>query len=90
MKRIAINLLRGGVFSLAMVAAFAFTQPTPQGQTYFGLDSNNNLVDVTDVVASGEYSCPENPDTHCLYQSNDINDPVPGAMNEDRKISWTP
>lgn len=31
MKNQAINLLRGGVFMLAAVAAFAFTQPDPEG-----------------------------------------------------------
>ena len=31
MKLTTINLLRGGVFSLAVVAAFAFTQPNPEG-----------------------------------------------------------
>ncbi|MEB2778722.1 hypothetical protein SYJ56_25665 [Algoriphagus sp. D3-2-R+10] len=90
MKVTTINLLRGGVFSLAVVAAFAFTQPTPEFQDYYGLDDNNILVDVTDVVATGEYSCPDNPGTHCLYLSNDIDDPAPGAMNQDRKFSWDP
>lgn len=31
MKKSILNLLRGGVFALAAIAAFAFTQPDPEG-----------------------------------------------------------
>ena len=86
MKLIAINLLRGGVFSLAVVAAFAFTTPQPQSASYFTFDGEN-WMDITEVYESGNYSCQPDVDKICVADEN--LQPL-SPSNVDRRIQTTP
>lgn len=74
MKLNSLNLLRGGVFSLAVVAAFAFT--TPMNSTVYGTTDNGiTWYDATNLSPVNDYRC-EIGSENCLYNSMDINDPV--------------
>ena len=75
MKRITINLLRGGVFSLAVVAAFAFTTPMPSLTTAWGNDPDLGPREVT-IGNPSQYTC-EVSQVTCLYQDEELMNPVP-------------
>lgn len=77
MKLSVLNLLRGGVFSLAMVAAFAFTTPTPQYTMVWGYDSD--LEDVFEVNIANEdidYRCDSGVTSACLYEDEELQQPI--------------
>ncbi|GAB3665202.1 hypothetical protein GCM10028791_40920 [Echinicola sediminis] len=68
MKLSINNLLRGGIFAVAMVAAFAFTKPK-QMSSEFGL-SNGVWYDVTNInPGSTTYTCDSEPDVECLFDA---------------------
>lgn len=71
MKVSVLNLLRGGVFSLAVVAAFAFT--TPSAVVQYGQDPNTGIwYDLTDEdPAPDTYSCETNSERNCRVSSPD-------------------
>jgi len=80
MKISLMNLLRGGVFLLAVIAAFAFTQPMDTSQTYWGDDPIQGPVQVE--FGSSEYSCDSNPSEQCLYHDEALTNPVAGSQGE--------
>jgi hypothetical protein len=65
MKKSVLNIVRGGVFALAVVAAFAFTKPIPVQQ--YGQDPITGIwYDLTGVApAPDTYSCESNPSRNC-------------------------
>ena len=71
MKISVLNLLRGGVSSLAVVAAFAFTQPSAVVQ--YAQDPDTGIwYDLTDQnPAPDTYSCETNPERNCRVSSPD-------------------
>ncbi|MBN7816260.1 hypothetical protein [Algoriphagus pacificus] len=71
MKINVLNLLRGGVFSMALVAAFAFTSPS--GVVQYGQDPNTGIwYDLTDQnPAPDTYSCETQPSSNCRVDSPD-------------------
>lgn len=80
MKLNSLNLLRGGVFSLAVVAAFAFT--TPMNSTVYGTtDNGTTWYDATNLDPIDDYDCVAAPE-HCLYNSMDTDDPVIATANK--------
>lgn len=89
MKNSIKNLLRAGVFVLAAVFAFAFTEPVPKNQQYYAM-IGGNWQNVTSIVASGNYACPESPGNHCLYLSESTEDPRPGEEYEDKVFQPLP
>jgi Family of unknown function (DUF6520) len=65
MKNKMMNLLRGGVFLLAMAAAFAFTAPAERTSEKYGFH-NGQWYDATDAEIGTDYRC-DNPTTQvCL------------------------
>ncbi|WP_192348645.1 hypothetical protein [Algoriphagus sp. Y33] len=80
MKLNILNLLRGGVFSLAVVAAFAFT--TPMNSSFYGTTDNGvTWYDVTNVEEGtnpDEYQC-QNVSGQCLYSEADQGAPIMDA-----------
>ncbi|QDH78719.1 hypothetical protein FKX85_06585 [Echinicola soli] len=70
MKNSMLNLVKGGVFLLAMIAAFAFTQPVVQGPYHYDEDTEE-WTDLSGV----EYSCDQEPQEVCTYASEDLDDP---------------
>ncbi|WP_200979868.1 hypothetical protein [Echinicola sp. 20G] len=84
MNYFAKNLLRGGVFAAAMVAAFAFT--TPESITNQYGEESGVWYDVTGINPSqSTYTCDEQEDAECLFDA-----PNPGANpispDEDREF----
>ncbi|WP_192349409.1 hypothetical protein [Algoriphagus sp. Y33] len=57
MKLTTINLLRGGVFSLAVVAAFAFTQPKGNNPEYGTPDNGETWYLLDELVPGEDYRC---------------------------------
>ncbi|MBS9525651.1 hypothetical protein KI659_16655 [Litoribacter alkaliphilus] len=72
MKNSVKNLLRGGVFALAAVFAFAFTQPKVQG--YATMDGGNTWIDTSDPEVN--YRCISNPSDVCIYEAPDLESDV--------------
>jgi hypothetical protein len=70
MKVKTINLLRGGVFSLAVVAAFAFTTPK---EAVVGYGAERNALDQViewhevDLTNPQNYECDESS-LGCIYE----------------------
>ncbi|MCH7415288.1 hypothetical protein MM213_17440 [Belliella sp. R4-6] len=77
MKLSVSSLLRGGIFTLAAVFAFAFTQPTTQmGYAPIFDDEDPSRVvgwiDASTLQIGVDYVC--NPETiPCLYEEEDLN-----------------
>lgn len=71
MKKSVLNLLRGGVFVLAAVAAFAFTQPI-KVTTAFGAERDANGVVIqwhtVDLSNPENYECDELQPVGCIYE----------------------
>lgn len=70
MKKSVLNLLRGGVFALAAVAAFAFTQPLKVTTAYGAeRDSSGDVIDWHPVNISNpeNYECDELVTVGCIY-----------------------
>ena len=68
MKLSINNLLRGGIFAAAMVAAFAFTTPD-QMSAEFG-EANGVWYNVTNInPGPTTYTCDEEPDLECLFDA---------------------
>ncbi|MGX7835871.1 hypothetical protein ACWKSR_12035, partial [Campylobacter fetus subsp. venerealis] len=79
MKLTTLNLLRGGVFSLAVVAAFAFTQPMPQYTMVWGYDSDLEDVFEVNIANDGtDYRCDSGVTTSCLYEDEELQQPIAG------------
>ena len=76
MKLTTINLLRGGVFSLAVVAAFAFTQPMPSFTTAWGDDPVLGPKLVT-ITQTSTYTCDDDEQIPCLYEDEELMNPIP-------------
>ncbi|WP_373496222.1 hypothetical protein [Aquiflexum sp.] len=72
MKNQVKNLLRAGVFVLAAVFAFAFTEPLDPNQTYYAWDNGP----VTVIMGTTQFNCDENVTEHCLYKDPERTDPV--------------
>lgn len=66
-------LLRAGVFSLAAVFAFAFTQPM-SSQGYATTDGGQTWIDLSDP--SVNYECDFAPNENCVYAEEDITSDV--------------
>ncbi|TVP50553.1 MAG: hypothetical protein EA341_07255 [Mongoliibacter sp.] len=78
MKNSVKNLLRAGVFALAAVFAFAFTQPVDLFQPKFGMDVNGNIYDVTGITpgpGANQYNC-DLPATTCTWADEDLSVPL--------------
>lgn len=73
MKLNTLNLLRGGVFSLAAVAAFAFTQPINPNTDQYAQDPDTGIwYNLTGIApGSNTYFCDEAPDQVCRVDSPD-------------------
>ncbi|GGF44337.1 hypothetical protein [Echinicola rosea] len=75
MKNSVLNLVKGGVFLLAMIAAFAFTTPTNL-QDGFGAERNEDgdIVAWHDVsqLSPSEYECNAS-EYDCIYTEDDEN-----------------
>jgi len=73
MKLSVLNLLRGGIFSLAVVAAFAFTTPK-EAVTGFGAERNalGQVIDWHEVDLNNpqNYECDEST-LGCIYDDAD-------------------
>jgi hypothetical protein len=83
MKNQIKNLLRAGVFVLAAVAAFAFTQPGDLLTDKYGT-ANNAWYDVTNVSmgpANNQYQCNTvlHPTDQCLYLDASTSNPISGS-----------
>ncbi|KEO71609.1 hypothetical protein [Anditalea andensis] len=78
MKKHALILLRGGVFSLGAVLAFAFTEPITQ-QTVWGEDPEIGVRQVT--LGSGEYRC-DQATVQCLYSDQAMQNPLPNSEGQ--------
>jgi hypothetical protein len=75
MKKTVLNILRGGVFALAAIAAFAFTQPM-DATIGFGAE-RNALGQVVawhqvDISNPQNYDCESNPTLGCIYEEEDV------------------
>jgi hypothetical protein len=79
MKKSVLNLLRGGVFALAAVAAFAFTQPMPSFTTAWGDDPELGPVQVT-IGNTSQYNCDEAVQTTCLFEDESLMNPIPSIV----------
>ncbi|WP_192348843.1 hypothetical protein [Algoriphagus sp. Y33] len=79
MKISVLNLLRGGVFSLAVVAAFAFTQPL-KVTTAYGAERNDDDEVIAwhqvDISNPQNYECETNPSLVCIYEEQDVTSPM--------------
>ena len=75
MKLSVLNLLRGGVFSLAMVAAFAFTQPQNYSTTYATPNGGTSWVIVDDLVIDEDYECVPGNEA-CTYSQPSMAHPI--------------
>ncbi|WP_215226778.1 hypothetical protein [Echinicola shivajiensis] len=86
------NLLRGGAFLLAIIAAFAFTSPLEVDGTEFGYDSvEDKWYDATGATEGVEYLCNQSSE-HCLFDQMD-DDPenaIPNKPGTFVNISLTP
>jgi len=80
MKKSVLNLLRGGVFALAAVSAFAFTQPLDVTQTYWGEDEEQGVVPVQ--IGTTDFDCDNTPNTECLFYDEQLMDAVPGHVGK--------
>ncbi|WP_215222692.1 hypothetical protein [Echinicola shivajiensis] len=77
MKNSVLNLVKGGVFLLAMIAAFAFTTPMEEVETAWGIV--NPITGETEevTVGSNEYECDVEISETCLYQDEAATMPLP-------------
>ncbi|MFD2201813.1 hypothetical protein [Shivajiella indica] len=82
MKNSIKNLLRAGVFALAAVFAFAFTEPMNPNQTVWGNDPIQGPVPVQ--LGSSQYECENNPSAQCLYEDEDLTMPITGSNGDFR------
>lgn len=73
-----MNLLRGGVFLLALAAAFAFTNPVPQGLTQYGND-NGTYVPLTGLSEGTHFECDTEIQVPCIVTFSN-NNPQSGQM----------
>ncbi|WP_200976467.1 hypothetical protein [Echinicola sp. 20G] len=81
MKLNILNLVKGGVFLFAILAAFAFTQPVDMDEPRFG-QSGSEWYDVTNVeIGPGDdqYQC-TGTTSQCLYEDASTANPVAGAL----------
>jgi|GEM_PF-2054768 len=78
MKNSVLNLVKGGVFLFAMIAAFAFTSPMEELQTAWGIVDPNTGETEEVTVGSNEYECDEQISETCLYQDEEATTPLPG------------
>ena len=76
MKLSVTNLLRGGVFSLALVAAFAFTQPMPHYTMVWGNDPVIGAVQVDLEDENVTYECDAADPKDCLYEDEQLTNPI--------------
>lgn len=69
MKKSILNLLRGGVFALAAVAAFAFTQPLKVTTAFGAVRVDGIVVDwhPVDISNPQNYVCDEEVIVGCIY-----------------------
>lgn len=78
MKLSVLNLLRGGVFSLAVVAAFAFTTPK-EAVIGFGAERNalGQVIDWHEVDLNNpqNYECDEST-LGCVYEEANETSPM--------------
>lgn len=79
MKKLVLNLLRGGVFSLAAIAAFAFTQPISTSQQFSTPDGGQTWVEVTNLEINEDYECVPGSEA-CTYSSPSMDNPI-GPQN---------
>lgn len=70
-----MNLLRGGVFVLAAVFAFAFTQPVSNTDEKYG-QANGQWYDATDAQIGVDYRCDNPLSQVCLRSAPQPNAPV--------------
>lgn len=71
-------LLRAGVFSLAAVFAFAFTQPIDPLTPKYGEDAQGRIYDLTGVnegTGANEYQCLASENT-CTWADIDLTQPI--------------
>ncbi|MFD2036381.1 hypothetical protein ACFSKL_16370 [Belliella marina] len=88
MKNSVKNLLRGGVFVLAAVFAFAFTQPIDNSNPKF---TENNGEWVLAGQLGVNYRCADVPTMICTVELVD-NDPILGEVVENSEVfgEYTP
>ncbi|WP_339865352.1 hypothetical protein [uncultured Algoriphagus sp.] len=80
MKLNILNLLRGGVFSLAVVAAFAFTTPRGDAPAYGTPDNGATWVLVDELEINEDYECVPGSQA-CTYSSQSMSNPI-GPTNK--------
>ena len=80
-----MNLLRGGVFLLALAAAFAFTNPVPQGLIQYG-NNNGTYVPLTGLIEGEDFECNADPRACVVTFSN--NNPQTGTMTVVKTGIW--
>lgn len=82
MKNKMMNLLRGGVFLLALAAAFAFTNPVPPNSIPHALE-NGDWVPIPGLVEGTHYACPGTgvPCT-AIFEDNDPTKPMLQVLSE--------
>ncbi|MFN3802631.1 hypothetical protein [Belliella pelovolcani] len=87
MKNYVKNLLRGGVMMLAVVFAFAFTQPMVSQDIFGSPDGGQTWENATNLQVGVAYECNIGiVDEHCLYYQP-IYDPAFGVgMDEERFV----
>lgn len=76
MKKSILILLRGGVFAMAAVAAFAFTQPMPQYTVVWGDDPTIGAVSVNLADENVTYTCDLQDPKDCLYEDQTLMTPI--------------
>ncbi|MFC0261399.1 hypothetical protein [Fontibacter flavus] len=80
MKNYIKNILKGSLVMMAIVAAFAFTNPVPQLQTVWGYDEiSDEMVPVT--LGSNEYDCNLSITETCVYLDEQRQNPHPQSPN---------
>ncbi len=79
MQKSVLNLVRGGVFALAAVAAFAFTQPISNTQHFSTPDGGQTWVEVSNLEINEDYECVPGSEA-CTYSSPSMDNPI-GPQN---------
>ena len=85
MKKSVLNLLRGGVFALAAVAAFAFTTPTGNAPVYGTPNGGITWVQVNDPNNPVNYRCDPGSEA-CTYEDQSMDHPI-GTTNKKFKLN---
>lgn len=80
MKKSVMNLLRGGVFALAAVAAFAFTTPRDNTPVYGTPDGGKTWVVVNELEIDEDYECVPGSEA-CTYSAQSMSSPI-GQTNK--------